>query len=176
MQCHLTLTSQNDRMHPSNLLIDQTRGCPCNLSGCRPLAPRNQSHSRIHRIGDATLKSTINHSCAIAAKDQVWEAYQRKSLLPTRMTAILSLASPEFVLQNGALTKNWHVNSPNSSMCSNIDINLTSIETPKALWPLGFQSCNFQHVKCHVKVLTFTNLSMEAHTSGMENTDALVQI
>lgn len=51
-QSHLTLTSQNDPTHQSNLLIDQTRDCPCNLSGCRPLAPRNQSHTRIHRIGE----------------------------------------------------------------------------------------------------------------------------
>lgn len=82
MQSHLTLTSQNDPTHQSNLLIDQTRGCPCNLSGCRPLAPRNQSHTTIHRIGDATLKSTMKYSWAIAGNDQIWKAYETRTYSP----------------------------------------------------------------------------------------------
>lgn len=96
MPSHLTLTSQNDRTHQSDLLIDPTRDCPCNLSGCRPLAARNQSHTRIHRIGDATLKSTM--------KWPNLEGLWNENLLPTRKTATLSLANQEFIWRNGALT------------------------------------------------------------------------
>ena len=78
MQSHLTLTSQNDPTHQSNLLIDQTRDCPCNLSGCRPPAPRNQSHTRTHRIGELLLQITKSGRLII-----IGNHYS-----PTRKTAI----------------------------------------------------------------------------------------
>lgn len=109
----------------------------------------------------------------MAANHQIWKAYHhRKSQLPDQKDR-----HTLFTCQPGIDLTKW---CPDLKLARQLakfihvlDINLTWIETSKALWPLAFQSCNFsmQNVmyKVYCKILrTFTNLSMEAHTSGMQ--------